>query len=304
MDEQPVGEVHDEVPEGLRRSVINRKVAGVAGGIAERFDVDANIVRVIFVVLTCLWGLGAAIYLAMWAIVPVAGTSYGSDRDEPVATDRKKFGLLSVVLLAGALCLGLLFMSVALGGVQFGKGLSLVWLIFLVVLAVLSLRRPVRRLSFMRLIAGLFIALLSVLILGSGSVLAYLSFSGVPVTGGIGASSYQPTSLAQVHRTYRIAFGSMNVDLRGVDFKGATVSITATVAIGTLNIELPPGVRANLEARSGTSNIHYPIGRQGFYSSSTSGKNPAFVDLTVKVGIGTVNLFSAPPGTWLPIPGG
>jgi hypothetical protein len=154
------------------------------------------------------------------------------------------------------------------------------------------------------LIAGLFIALLSVLILGSGSVLAYLSFSGVPVTGGIGASSYQPTSLAQVHRTYRIAFGSMNVDLRGVDFKGATVSITATVAIGTLNIELPPGVRANLEARSGTSNIHYPIGRQGFYSSSTSGKNPAFVDLTVKVGIGTVNLFSAPPGTWLPIPGG
>ena len=33
--------------------------------IGERFDVDANIVRVVFVVLTVLYGLGAAIYLAM-----------------------------------------------------------------------------------------------------------------------------------------------------------------------------------------------------------------------------------------------
>lgn len=304
MDEQPAQEAHEEVPEGLRRSVTNRKIAGVAGGIAERFDVDANIVRVIFVVLTCLWGLGAAIYLAMWAIVPVAGTSYASDSDEPVATDQKRFGLLSIVLLAGALCLGLLFLSVALGGVQFGKGLSLVWLIFLVVLAVLSLRRPVRRLSFMRLVAGLFIALLSVLILASGSVLAYLSFSGVPVTGGVGTSSYQPTSLAQVHRTYRMAFGGMTIDLRSVDFKGATVKITATVAIGTLVVELPPGVRVNLAAKSGTQGIQYPDGRHRFYVSSTSGKNPAFVDLTVKAGIGTISLFSAPPGTWLPFPAG
>src|SRR5580698_1069602 len=57
----------------LRRSTKRRMVGGVAGGIAERFDVDANIVRVVFVVLTVLYGLGAAIYLAMWALIPQSG---------------------------------------------------------------------------------------------------------------------------------------------------------------------------------------------------------------------------------------
>src|SRR5665213_1874351 len=57
----------------LRRSTKRRMVGGVAGGIAERFDVDANIVRVVFVVLTVLYGLGAAIYLAMWVLIPQSG---------------------------------------------------------------------------------------------------------------------------------------------------------------------------------------------------------------------------------------
>jgi len=51
-------------PTRLRRSTKRRMVGGVAGGIGERFDIDANIVRVVFVVLTVLYGLGAAIYLA------------------------------------------------------------------------------------------------------------------------------------------------------------------------------------------------------------------------------------------------
>src|ERR1039458_4938626 len=45
----------------LRRSTKRRMVGGVAGGIAERFDIDANIVRVVFVVLTVLSGLRVAL---------------------------------------------------------------------------------------------------------------------------------------------------------------------------------------------------------------------------------------------------
>ena len=63
-------------PEGatLHRSNTKKVFGGVAGGLAERFDVDANIVRVVFVVLALVYGLGIAIYLAMWALIPVART--------------------------------------------------------------------------------------------------------------------------------------------------------------------------------------------------------------------------------------
>jgi phage shock protein PspC (stress-responsive transcriptional regulator) len=302
-DEEHVeNEVASDVPEGLRRSVTKRKIAGVAGGIAERLDIDANIVRVVFVLLTCLWGLGAAIYLAMWALVPLSGTSYASDGVEVEPANQKRFGLRSAVLLAGAICLGLLFASVALGGVQFGKGLSLVWLIFLVVLAVLSLRRPVRRFSFTRFIAGLFIAFLSVIIVGSGLVLAYVSFAGVPFSGGTGATTYQPTSVTQVHRTYRMALGDMTLNLRGVNFEGQTVHLTATVAIGQLNVEVPPGVQVDLSAESGSNGInYYPYGQGSFNGTTQTGRNPSHLDLTVKVGIGVIGLFRAAPSAWLPI---
>jgi phage shock protein C len=39
---------------GLYRSTVNRRIKGVCGGIAERYHVDATIVRIAFVLLT-LW---------------------------------------------------------------------------------------------------------------------------------------------------------------------------------------------------------------------------------------------------------
>ena len=45
-------------PLRLRRSRDRRVIAGVAGGIAERFDVNENLVRAIFVALTLFLGIG------------------------------------------------------------------------------------------------------------------------------------------------------------------------------------------------------------------------------------------------------
>jgi phage shock protein C len=54
----------------LYRSRTNRQVAGVCGGLAEHFNLDATLVRVLFVVLAVLGGSGIVIYVAMWIIVP------------------------------------------------------------------------------------------------------------------------------------------------------------------------------------------------------------------------------------------
>ena len=54
----------------LYRSRSNRKVAGVCGGLAEYFNLDATLIRILFVVLAVLGGSGLVLYLAMWIIVP------------------------------------------------------------------------------------------------------------------------------------------------------------------------------------------------------------------------------------------
>ena len=54
----------------LYRSRTNRKLAGVCGGLAQYFNTDATLIRVLLVVLALLGGPGLVIYLLMWILVP------------------------------------------------------------------------------------------------------------------------------------------------------------------------------------------------------------------------------------------
>jgi phage shock protein C len=54
----------------LYRSKTNRKLAGVCGGLAQYFNVDATLIRVLFILLAVLGGSGLVLYLAMWILVP------------------------------------------------------------------------------------------------------------------------------------------------------------------------------------------------------------------------------------------
>jgi phage shock protein PspC (stress-responsive transcriptional regulator) len=59
----------------LARSESNRRIAGVCGGLADYFGVDATMVRLIVAVLTIYPGailLGVAAYLMAWLIIPSA----------------------------------------------------------------------------------------------------------------------------------------------------------------------------------------------------------------------------------------
>ncbi|MFC4784295.1 PspC domain-containing protein [Nocardioides sp. MAHUQ-72] len=59
----------------LRRSITDRKVAGVAGGLARHLDVDPVILRVALVVLVFFGGAGLIIYGACWLLVPEEGST-------------------------------------------------------------------------------------------------------------------------------------------------------------------------------------------------------------------------------------
>lgn len=69
---------------GFRRSVGDRWIAGVCGGIAARTGLDVNLVRVLAVLLAVFGHLvGLIAYLAAWALVPEEGTDGGTDRRTP-----------------------------------------------------------------------------------------------------------------------------------------------------------------------------------------------------------------------------
>ena len=54
----------------LYRSRTNRKLAGICGGLGQYFNLDATLIRVLFVLLAVLGGSGLILYLALWIIVP------------------------------------------------------------------------------------------------------------------------------------------------------------------------------------------------------------------------------------------
>ena len=54
------------------RSGRDKKIAGVCAGVANYFDMDPTIVRVIWAVLAFGYGAGIVAYIILWIIAPVA----------------------------------------------------------------------------------------------------------------------------------------------------------------------------------------------------------------------------------------
>lgn len=54
----------------LYRSLNNRKIAGVAGGLAEHFNIDPVIVRIAFVLAAIGGGGGLLVYIILWIVIP------------------------------------------------------------------------------------------------------------------------------------------------------------------------------------------------------------------------------------------
>src|SRR5919112_4606413 len=76
----------------------DRQIAGVAAGIARRYDIDPVLVRVGFVV-AAFFGIGAALYIAGWVLLP----------DEPgpaISSGRRRLKPWLLVLLGVAAVAG------------------------------------------------------------------------------------------------------------------------------------------------------------------------------------------------------
>jgi phage shock protein C len=56
----------------LKRSRNNKMIAGIIGGLAERYEMDATVLRIIYVLVSLFSAAfpGIIVYLILWIIIP------------------------------------------------------------------------------------------------------------------------------------------------------------------------------------------------------------------------------------------
>ena len=56
----------------LKRSRNNKMIAGIIGGLAERYEMDATVLRIIYVLVSLFSAAfpGILVYLILWVIIP------------------------------------------------------------------------------------------------------------------------------------------------------------------------------------------------------------------------------------------
>jgi len=117
----------------LHRSQTDKILTGVCGGLAEYFEVDSTIIRLLFILVVALGGSGILIYLILWLIMPKDSDGeavineqrvkefaeeikakaqdlrdeFKKDKQEIVIKDRRHSGLFGWVLVI----LGLVFLA-------------------------------------------------------------------------------------------------------------------------------------------------------------------------------------------------
>lgn len=68
-------------PKRLYRSRTDRMVAGVCGGLAQYFNIDVTLVRLVFLLLLVFGGGGFLIYIVLAIVVPEEGMTAGSPQE-------------------------------------------------------------------------------------------------------------------------------------------------------------------------------------------------------------------------------
>ncbi len=71
-----------ETQERLYRSQTDKVFGGVAGGLAEYFNIDVVLSRVVFVLLALFGGSGGLIYIILWIAIPKRPFSFSTYKSE------------------------------------------------------------------------------------------------------------------------------------------------------------------------------------------------------------------------------
>jgi phage shock protein PspC (stress-responsive transcriptional regulator) len=227
------------------RSRDHHVLGGVAGGIAERMDTEAGLIRALFIVLALFTaGLGILVYIVLWISMPLEPPSGAPDEaagagrayQRPAHPASGRVGTLVVGLLL--VLAGVAWLLEATGSIDIDWAVVLaIALIGLGALLVLTLGSMAR---------GLLISLGILLTIA----LAFVSLVDVNFESSFGDRTEEPATVADLQDEYSHAFGSMTLDLRSLELPQGTTQVKASTSFGSLEVILPHDVPVRIEART------------------------------------------------------
>ena len=232
----------------LRRSQSDRWIAGVSGGLAEYFGLHPAIYRVLFVALAFAGGTGILLYVAAALVMP----SEGRDESPLAETLRRHRDRPWLVIVLALLALAVLFALSDPGpGFAFGP-VGVVLLLFLgagVFVWSRAARRDARRRDASgrpsaRWRTAAVVAMTAVVL----AIVAGGATAAAGAKGGIGERVERPVSVADLEREYRLGFGQLELDLRGLELPRGETRVEATVGVGEIDITIPSDVAVAVTA--------------------------------------------------------
>jgi phage shock protein PspC (stress-responsive transcriptional regulator) len=268
-------------PRRFLRSRDDRVVGGVAGGLGKYFDVDPVFFRVGFVALAFLGGVGLLLYVAALLFVPSEDPTGGEPPPRSRAVTIGGAVLLVIVGLAlladwsvGAFVFSPLGFLAVLGAAVW-------WLVrgrpraaegtARRALTRIALALVVFVVSVLLLVGSVWVSAagggvaVAILVVAIGALIAAAAFRGglrwlivpalamaigvgvvaaadIDLDGGYGDRTYAPRSLDELRNAYDLGAGSLEVDLRGVDFPTGRRELDLEVGFGEAVLVVPRDV--------------------------------------------------------------
>lgn len=242
MTEQPENdktEVKNEKEVGPRRPLLrsrdDRKIWGVAGGLAEHVGFNATLVRVFFVVTLFFGGAGLLAYLVLAVALP-ENDGTGQPVPESIWSRLGKVVLVGVLVAIGLfVAAGLAVVSAWVTATGHGTVIAIAVIVFGLGLVAAAFAGDIRR----RIVPLLVIAGLA-LGIPAGAVAA----ADVHIDESIGERTYTPTTQADLPASgYELGAGQLIVDLRSLPWaKSQSIPVSAHLGFGQMIVSVPPNV--------------------------------------------------------------
>ena len=75
----------------LVRSTTDRKIAGIAGGMAQYFNIDPTLMRILWLLVALPGGLSIVIYFVLWLVIPEENAESAARASEAIAIAEERY---------------------------------------------------------------------------------------------------------------------------------------------------------------------------------------------------------------------
>jgi phage shock protein PspC (stress-responsive transcriptional regulator) len=253
MTDQPENDKTEEIKKeevGPRRPLLrsrdDRKIWGVAGGLAQHVGFNATLVRVFFVISIFFGGAGLLAYLVLAVALP-EDDGTGHPVPESVWSRLGKVVLVCALVAVGLFVLaGLVVVSAWVTATGHGTVIAIAVIVFGLALVAAAFAGDARR----RIVPLLVVAALA-LGIPAGAIAA----ADIHIDGSVGQRTYTPTTVADLPPSgYELGTGQLIVDLRELPWaKGQAIPVSAHLGIGQMIVSVPANVciQGDVEGKAG-----------------------------------------------------